>query len=159
MYALALLVALSVVAEPYTGDGLKEDAPNTAPVFTADVSLGLLVSMLENVGTLLRLNDAVLFDDGTNWKALISDAATPGVLVDEGALPADVFIPKLPSQLPKTLMNKTPNHPPKAKLLLDTFAIPVLVFASPVFALPALVLLVMSASPLCATKLMLLVIV
>ena len=40
-------------------------------------------------------------------------------------LPADVFMPKLPNQLPNTLINKTPNHPDNPNWLALNVTIPV----------------------------------
>src|SRR6185312_3058476 len=87
----------------------------------------------------------------TTWPSACGPVALLSLLP-----PAAVLTPKLPCQLPKTLMNRMPNQLEKLRLLLAMLAILALAVASPEVALPAWVLRLTRAFPLWAFSLTLL---
>src|SRR5262249_6647082 len=93
-----------------------------------------------------------------NWN--IWPVSVPPAVCGTGiGSPAEVLTPKLPFQVPKTLMNRRPNQPLSVKRSLIMFTRLTLAAALPVVAFPPAVLLVVLASPDLACTLMLLLMV
>lgn len=136
-------------ARPAVVDGAKA-TPDDMIVWDV-VWLG--VTIVCTIGTRLKLTLRGIKSSGL----LLLDGDDAGLLMLAG-LPAGVSIPKLPIQLPNTLMNSMPNQPVKLISLLFIFNILADAVALPLVALPAFVLSVTSALPDCDAKFMLLVI-